>query len=273
MVATKVSDLAQRLASVKSFRKCYQLSNENADIMEAMNLLWFNRINEIVYTDRVMSIVEAIKRGDFIPPIYVACGMPFEGNNRFAAYHYCLKNNIPFTMEVIFYDELTEEQLPAITMLINNKQVRWTLPEYLDAYCTLKKDSYLLLREWLKTHEAGFKKKNSYQIQPAIELILGKYDDKAFKDGALVLNREILAKAEEPYKELLLIADAIGNKNCFGRHHIQGWLKARQVVLVDGGSITSFVEKIVTYKRKIKWENPEDSAQKWFVRYLEISVQ
>lgn len=263
------TEFAKAIKNVEC-EKIFILTNENADIINALRLLPGNRS---IKQERVNQIAQAFKNGEFIPPIIVSVPSReiTEGNHRYMAALKCLKEEIPFTLRVYLYKD---ENALDTARVINNTQKRWSANDRLQSYVYEGRESYIELKKFMDQFPDFFKKgkgsNSEYRITPALCLLSqGRTSSSmasSFYTGKLVIKQYHVDKANQYCSELIAISEILGSTACFDRYNTSGWIKARERL---GMSIPQF---FVLLKKKAKsWTAPKDTAKAWFDMYLSIA--
>lgn len=106
------------------------------------------------------------------------------------------------------------------------------------SYCRQKKQSYILLRNFIEKNSKWFMKAETYNITSALALLSPLSSNKveaAFRNGTLVLTEEMIEAAGVTFNQLKLICEILGSRRA------------------DAG----------------KWEEP--SEKNWFNAYMDIA--
>lgn len=246
----------------------YVITNKDEEFLNALNVLPGNRpINQA----KVNKLVEAFKKGEFIPPIIVSLPHRFvtEGNHRTTAAKICLESGIPFKLLVYCYKD---ENALSTARVINNTQKRWTADDRLKSYCYEGKESYKLLKSFMDSYPEYFLKKNgAYNISAALCLLAGDRGatsmNVSFYKGILKVTDAHMKFAEEILKELILISTILGTNAPLSRGNSTGWIKARTRL---GMPIPQFMNLLK--KNAKNWVQPKDSASAWMQMYIRISA-
>lgn len=260
---------AKAIKDAKS-EKVFILTNENADIINALHLLPGNRS---IKQERVNKIAQAFKNGEFIPPIIVSVPSReiTEGNHRYMAALKCLKEGIPFTLRVYLYKD---ENALDTARVINNTQKRWTANDRLRSYVYEGRNAYVELKKFMDQFPEFFKKgkevTSEYRIVTALCLLsYGRTMtsmESSFYNGKLVIKKQHIDKANQFYSELIAISEILGSTACFDRYNSFGWIRARERL---GMSIPQFLN--ILKKKAKSWTAPKDTAKAWFDMYLSIA--
>ena len=225
----------------------------------------FNYIdgNRPIDMRRINNISEAIARGEDISPITVDCstGLIVDGQHRYEAFLRCLKKGLEVSLRVRIIST-DNPLLFAISM--NSKTKRWSSSNYLHAYCTEKRESYLILDQFLVDHPL-------LSIQAAVELITGIWDSSKFSCGDLLITNDMLPAAEKRYQELLKLSrrGKIGNI-VLTRTVIKSWVEIREkLYLFSGFDFDNYVEKVAKY-----FVTPTtDKLDDWKNAYMNVFVK
>lgn len=258
-------EFANAIKDVKS-EKVFVLTNENANIINALHLLPGNRS---IKQERVNQIAQAFKNGEFIPPIIVSVPSReiTEGNHRFMAALKCLREGVPFTLRIYLYKD---ENALDTARVINNTQKRWTANDRLISYVYEGRESYVKLKSFMDAHPEIFKRTNDYKIGAALCLLAKDRTrssmDNTFYSGNLMIKDHHVKFAEEILQELMHISDILGSTLPIDRDHSTGWIKARGRL---GMPVSSFMQLLK--KRAKSWQVPNDTAKAWFDMYLSIA--
>jgi hypothetical protein len=258
-------DFAEQIKNVTT-ESVYVLTEKNKEVVKALRLLPGNRP---IKAKKVESLVEAYKRGVYIPPILVALPYRFvtEGNHRLAAALECIERGIPFTLRVYMY---RDDDSLGTARLINNTQDRWKANDRLDSYVYERKEAYVRLKEFMDLYPSIFKLANTYSIQAALCILaLGRTRQSmrnAFNSGKLVVTEEAISHGKELMEELILISEILDTNSVFVRDHSTAWDKARNRL---GISFNQFIVRL--RKKADSWEEPKDSVEAWFTMYLKIA--
>lgn len=251
----------------------YVVTENNPDILENLHLLETNRD---LKDNKIVDLVKAIERGDFIPPIIVSANTftVIEGAHRTMAYKRCLTRGIRFSMKIYIVKDIEPTEA---CMLINNTQSGWKAYDRLMSYCRQKKQSYILLRNFIEKNSKWFMKAETYNITSALALLSPLSSNKveaAFRNGTLVLTEEMIEAAGVTFNQLKLICEILGSRRADGdpdmspikRYRIKEWIRARDNMQI---SMDQFMNRL---KRRVdagKWEEP--SEKNWFNAYMDIA--
>lgn len=178
---------------------------------------------EVIDQKHIRSIMNAMMRGEFIPPIIVDQKTNFviDGQHRNEARMFLLKEGIEIELGVI-YANFDNPLLAAI--MHNNKRKEWRIASYVKAYIHDNRESYKLLHHFCETHEL-FATGKKYKYSCAIILLTHTYDTEVLKNGNLVITQEQCKNAEVIYNELLELYKLI--KCVTNKSIIKAWLAAR----------------------------------------------
>lgn len=139
----------------------------------------FLEANRLLNLTHVRNIMRSMQEGEWIQPIYVTKhNYVVDGNHRYRAFCnlLCTDPNFKGFLRVIYID--SNENPVKLAIKFNTGHKSWTAKDYLHAYVCLGIWSYIHLAKFLNTYKY-------MNIKSAIQLITGKYDEKAFKDGFL----------------------------------------------------------------------------------------
>lgn len=156
----------------------------------------FLEANRLLNQTHVRNIMKSMQEGEWIQPIYVTKhNYVVDGNHRYQAFRNLCTTNANFKgfLRVIYID--SDENPVKLAIKFNTGHKAWTAKDYLHAYICLGLQPYIQLAEFLKRHK-------HMNIKSAIQLITGKYDEKAFKDGFLSYSMLNYADAERMMIEL-----------------------------------------------------------------------
>lgn len=182
---------------------------------------------EVIDQKHVRSIMNAMMRGEFIPPIIVDRKTNFvmDGQHRNEARMFLLKEGIEIALGVIYAD-FDNPLLAAI--MYNNKRKEWRIASYVKAYIHDNRESYKLLHNFCETHEL-FATGKKYKYSCAITLLTHMYDTEVMKNGDLVITQEQCNNAEVVYNELLELSKFL---RCITTKSVlKAWIAARSEII------------------------------------------
>ena len=146
----------------------------------------------------VRSLMGAMERGEWIPPIFVTKdGYVVDGQNRYKAFCNICENNPSHKLFLRVLIITSDEDPVQLAIRFNSGQKRWLAPDYFHAYTTLEIDAYVKLAEFItatKSHLKG--------VRAAIQIIKGAYSSNVFKEGKLQITDDELVVAR--FKMLML---------------------------------------------------------------------
>ena len=139
----------------------------------------------------VRSLMGAMERGEWIPPIFVTKdGYVVDGQNRYKAFCNICENNPSHKLFLRVLIITSDEDPVQLAIRFNSGQKRWLAADYFHAYTTLEVDAYIKLADFIcqtQKHLTG--------VRAAIQIIKGAYsssvymtikDDRVFKRDVIL---------------------------------------------------------------------------------------
>lgn len=217
-----------------------------------LNLLQGNRpVNE----ERLSSMVESMRKGDFITPIIVdeTTKVIIDGQHRYTAACRLWVKGIQYELPVIYHK--FENPLEAV-IRYNSASKNWTLENYIRGYATIN-SKYQDILDFMETHS-----ELKGQYKAACQLLIGKaFIEKIVKSGKIdsidINNADLL------YKEMLLL-NAVSGCNFLSRDIILAWEKVRELVLSQM-TFDKFLKKMKRFRKP-----DEDRASAWVKNVLDL---
>lgn len=233
---------------MKTMNNAYVVVNEKFNFIEG------NR--EVVDEKHVRGIMNAMTKGEFIPPIIVDQSTRYiiDGQHRYIAASNLWKQNVNYELPVVFH-KFENPLLAAI--LYNNKSKSWHIQNYINAYVKDNRESYIKLVNFCTTHkEMSCGKVPNYS--GAIMIITHSYNSDPIKSGNLVITDDQCSKAEILYKELVVLRKYI--PFMLDYKIIKAWIAVRDVILsnMTFDSYIKLIEKnfvAPASKRVSEWEH------------------
>lgn len=220
----------------------------------------FLEANRLLNLTHVRNIMRSMQEGEWIQPIHVTKhNYVVDGNHRYQAFrNLCTTDpNFKGFLRVIYID--SDENPVKLAIRFNTGHKSWTAKDYLHAYVCLGIYSYIELDNFLKRHK-------HMNIKSAIQLITGKYDEKAFKEGFLSYTISNYAEADQMAIELNKINLLLNCKFACKRDAILGF---RDIYLEIYNAMTfdwqSFSANFSKFNIPVKHTRSE-----WYRAYLEV---
>ena len=217
-----------------------------------LNLLQGNRpVNE----ERLSSISESMKRGDFITPIIVdeTTKVIIDEQHGYTAGCCLWVKGLQYNLPVIYHK--FDNPLEAV-IRYNSASKNWTLENYIRGYATVN-SNYQDVLDFMETH-AELKG----QYKAACQLLIGKgYIENIVKSGKL--DNLDINKADLLYKEMLLL-NAVSGCNFLLRDTILAWEKVRELVLSQM-TFDKFLKKVKRFRKP-----DEDRTSAWVKNLLDL---
>ena len=217
-----------------------------------LNLLQGNRpVNE----ERLSSISESMKRGDFITPIIVdeTTKVIIDGQHRYTAACCLWVKGLQYELPVIYHK--FDNPLEAV-IRYNSASKNWTLENYIRGYATVN-SNYQDVLDFIETHT-----ELKGQYKAACQLLVGKtFIENIVKSGKL--DNLDINKADLLYKEMLLLNAASGC-NFLLRDTILVWEKVRELVLSQM-TFDKFLKKMKRFRKP-----DEDRASVWVKNMIDL---
>lgn len=162
--------------------------------------------NRLIRWDKVKSLMSAICRGEWVPPIVVTKeGYIVDGQHRYSAFcHLCKDHSFSGHLSVL---EITTKEDPVqLAIRLNSVSKKWVAEDYFRAYVILQKPAYLRLKEFMKT--CGNEVRG---VRASLQIIKGTYGSKVFQEGSLQLSMSEINKAMERMFYLNQVYRAVKN--------------------------------------------------------------
>lgn len=174
------------------------MTNAFVVVNEKFNFVEGNR--EVTDERHIRNIMNAMLKGDFIPPIIVdrATRIVVDGQHRNIAAMNLWKQGIEYPLSVIFHD-FANPLLAAI--IYNNRSKEWRTASYVKAYIVDGRESYILLQRFCETHPL-VSKGNKIKYSTALVLLTHSHKSESVKNGTLVVTQDQCDKAEATYQEM-----------------------------------------------------------------------
>jgi hypothetical protein len=163
-------------------------------LRKTKNYNQFKKLNQNrkVNTRQVSNLEKSIQKLDLtmFAPILVKNNYIIDGQHRFEA---C--KNLDKEIYYVELDSMPENEIPTAITLLNSNAKNWSAEDYLNLYCHLQKQDYIIVRDYMKEFEV-----NSLSV--AIYFLSGfsKYKSafsKKFKDGEFEIDPRVLETAEK----------------------------------------------------------------------------
>ena len=178
--------------------------------------LEFLSANRLTNPAHVREIMQSMKRGDWIPPIFVKDNYIVDGQHRYKAFCTLCSIDTSRHYELGMLKINSKEDPISLAIRFNSGHKRWLTKDYLYAYCETGKNSYCLLRDFLKDNP-------ELEIRSAIQLILGRYNTEDFQSGKLHVDGILIAYALERLKALRRVSKILKTSEVFKRDIIQAF--------------------------------------------------
>ena len=244
------------------FEPSYKLTNKDGAIICMFNHL---KANRTLKEKKVAAIKNAMKEGEYLPPIIVAYPSltVVEGNHRFRAAMECLKSEIPFVLRVNLTYELDNKELLAARVL-NNTQTKWNMKDILHSYCTEGNKNYLALKELMSFCPLA------KDITIALLLAANNRSKvsmiRQFNNGQLSLSKEDIADAYKMYNELIKLSEIYQDNCVFNANHIVTWAIIRHKI--DEKFYNRLIKSYKTKSKRLDFFLPSKSTD-WKTFYID----
>lgn len=198
------------------------------------NFQFINGNRTVDNLKHIANIKEAMKRGDFIPPIIIDQSTRFiiDGQHRFMAACELWRENRAYTLS---YLEFKFENPLLAAIRYNSKSKKWTTADYVRAYITDKRQSYDILQKFCQTHEFFKGGRNGLQYKAAAQLLTGQTCTDSIQKGILQITEEQTVIADIAYNQLSQMANTIGRERggytLLKRDIVLAWLEVRDLIL------------------------------------------
>lgn len=234
---------------------------------DCLNTIEGNR--QVTDLAHVARIEEAMKRGEFVPPVLVdrKTLTLIDGQHRNAAACNIWRKGGQYNLNIILAD-FDNPLLAAINYNRNSK--KWSTESYVNAYIADGRESFKLLKEFCESHEllnnTNLIRTTNYS--GAMQMITHCPCNGAIPKGTLLITKEQCEKAEETYEQLKKLSEATNCYILMQRQHVLAWINVRDVVL-SKMSFDKFVDKMSKY-----FVAPSISRRKvWEAEYLRVLMK
>lgn len=161
----------------------------------------------------VRSLMGAMERGEWIPPIFVTKdGYVVDGQNRYKAFCNICENNPSHKLFLRVLIITSDEDPVQLAIRFNSGQKRWLAADYFHAYTTLEIDAYIKLADFISKTQKHLK-----GVRAAVQIIKGAYSSSVFKEGKLQITYDELVAARFKMMMLHKVYMAIKDDRVFKR--------------------------------------------------------
>lgn len=202
--------------------------------------------NRGLHLGQVARIKKAMVAGDYIPPIIVdkKTLKIIDGQHRYAAFLECLKTDIPVTITAI----LTEFENPLLAAIrYNNSQKKWEVRDYVKAYVSAGNEDYVRFSKFKDAH-------SDLSYSAAAQIITG-LDKSRVNCGKLKCTETDVKKAEQVYKELVAMANAVNDSAILSRRVVLAWSKNREHILSKTKTLEAWLKLLAKDYKKPQMDN------------------
>ena len=217
-----------------------------------LNLLQGNRP---VSDERLSSISESMKRGDFITPIIVdeVTKVIIDGQHRYTAACRLWIKGVQYELPIIYHK--FDNPLEAV-IRYNSASKNWTLENYIRGYATIN-SKYQDILDFMETHT-----ELKGQYKASCQLLTSKISiEKPIKSGKI--DNIDTNKADLLYKEMLLL-NSISGCNFLLRDTILAWEKVRELVLSQM-TFDKFLKKMKRFRKP-----DDDRVSAWVKNMIDL---
>lgn len=249
------------------------IKNNPVNNVFTINFAGLNFVNgnrEVENIEHVSEIEEAMKRGDFIPPIIVdeSTLTIIDGQHRYIAACNIWRKGGQYNLTVILH-KFDNPLLAAINY--NSKSKKWNTDNYVNAYIIDGRESFKLLKKFCEEHPLfignNFGSANINYIGAA-QLLTGTPCSCAIPRGTLTITEQQCIEGDKIYKELEQLVNITNCKALIQRYHVLAWLETREFIL-SKMTLDKFSELMKKY-----FVAPSVSSKKtWIAEYLRVVMK
>lgn len=181
-------------------------------IYEPKDKFKFLEANRHTRPDHVKSLMGAMLRGEWIPPIYVTKdGYIVDGQNRYKAFCNLCKEKSSSGIFLRYLVINSDEDAIILAIRFNTGQRRWLVHDYFHLYVTRKVASYEKLASFMELHP------HLKGVRAALQIIKGSYGYRVFQAGSLQISDSEICDATVRMKHLHDIYLVTGEDRVFKR--------------------------------------------------------
>lgn len=218
----------------------------------------FLEANRLLNIAHVKNIMQSMESNEWIQPIFVTKdNYVVDGNHRYRAFCnlYTTRPNFKGFLRVYYID--SDENPVKLAIKLNAGHKKWTAKDYLHAYICLNVITYIKLDQFLKKY-------TYMNIKSAIQLITGRYDEKAFKEGYLFIPSFEYERAALMMTLLARIIATIDSKLPCKRDAVLGF-RDIYMEMSSSSEWEAFYSKLSQFRIPVKHTRTE-----WYKAYKEL---
>lgn len=256
--------------------------------LETLESLGFFEWNRDIDEKHVKDIMDAIKAGKKMPPIFIdiRTGKIIDGQHRVEAYRRLILEGFFCIVKILFEDEGAEEEIMAYAHDINANVKGWNDKNYLAYFKYKKIEDYQRLEDFAKSNSLCFsirktgkqKGEKNLKLTTAARLVLGpNFDRRAIKDGKFHANEKQFENAVKYHNQIKKILEIKGyvtdEKTCPNMGNsfesmITGWINFMNDYALDICELGGFDMYCVAVKDLDMTVCTK--TQTWYDRFVDI---